>query len=72
MTDVVLAGSEHNADFAAALSKNHLKFGFQDGKITDVCNEVNDPMWVVNFKKGVLSTFQNSYKKEVKYLIISI
>ncbi|XP_063615204.1 uncharacterized protein LOC134788259, partial [Penaeus indicus] len=60
LTDVNLDGSSHGPEFAAAVTKSPLRFSFQDGRIEDVCSEVSEPVWVLNFKRGLLSTFQNS------------
>ncbi|XP_064121465.1 uncharacterized protein LOC135225850 [Macrobrachium nipponense] len=60
LSNVVLEGSSHTAEFAEALSKNPLKFSFQDGMIENICSEVSEPMWVLNIKRGLLSTFQNT------------
>lgn len=60
LSDVSLEGSGHSAEFSDAITKNPLRFSFQDGIIENMCNEVSEPAWVLNFKRGVLSTFQNS------------
>lgn len=52
--------SEHDADFGADLIRNPLRFGFVDGKIVSVCPADDEPRWALNFKRAVLSTFQNS------------
>ena len=33
---------------------------FQDGKISSVCANHEEDTWVVNFKRGIISAFQNS------------
>ncbi|XP_042874952.1 uncharacterized protein LOC122255069 [Penaeus japonicus] len=60
LTDVNLDGSSHGPEFAAAVTKSPLRFSFQDGRVENVCSEVSEPAWVLNFKRGVLSTFQNT------------
>lgn len=61
LTDVNLEG---DADLAGKLSEaltmNPLKFSFQDGMIENICSVVSEPTWVLNFKRGLLSTFQNT------------
>ena len=64
LTDVTLEGSSRTTEFASALTKNVLKFGLQDGEVTEVCGQIEEPTWVINFKKGLLSTFQNSMKED--------
>jgi len=50
-----------NADeFAAAISRVPLRFSFQDGVIDELCPQGDDPVWVLNFKRGILSTFHNT------------
>ena len=47
-------------EFRAALEKKPLRFDFQDGRVDEICFDVTEPTWVINVKRGVLSTFQNS------------
>ncbi|XP_041126505.1 uncharacterized protein LOC121326918 isoform X4 [Polyodon spathula] len=44
-----------------SLEKSPLQFSFQDGKIPEICPSVDEPTWVLNIKRGVLSVFQNSH-----------
>ncbi|XP_068221439.1 uncharacterized protein [Palaemon carinicauda] len=60
LTEVQLQNSLHNAEFSEAIMKNPLRFSFQDGVVESLCSEVTEPTWVLNFKRGLLSTFQNS------------
>jgi len=46
--------------FRRALEQQPMHFSFQDGHIEDVCVNEEDPTWVANIKKAVLSSFQNS------------
>ncbi|RUS82210.1 hypothetical protein EGW08_010024, partial [Elysia chlorotica] len=46
--------------FKAALERNALRFSFQDGLVDDVCPSDQDEATSLNFKRGVLSAFQNS------------
>ncbi|CAI9742359.1 apolipophorins-like [Octopus vulgaris] len=46
--------------FSDALMKQGLRFSFQDGKIEEVCPMSEEPTWVLNIKRGILSAFQNS------------
>lgn len=48
-----------SAQFAAALQKTSLHFSFQDGTVDELCPG-DDPAWVLNIKRGILSAFQNT------------
>ncbi|XP_064556915.1 uncharacterized protein Apoltp [Drosophila montana] len=47
-------------DLAFDLTKNLLRFAFHDGLISEVCPTQLETPWVLNFKKGILSSFQNT------------
>jgi len=54
--------SEGNTAFRRALEAYPMRFSFQDGSIEHVCpdsSEIDKP-WVINLKRGVLSSFQNT------------
>ncbi|XP_076066634.1 uncharacterized protein LOC143040000 [Oratosquilla oratoria] len=63
LSDIELVGSSRSSKFAEALSKVPLKFSFQNGVVSSVCGVKEEPAWVMNFKKGVLSAFQTSMTK---------
>ncbi|XP_076346984.1 LOW QUALITY PROTEIN: uncharacterized protein LOC143245065 [Tachypleus tridentatus] len=46
--------------FRKDLERNTLRFSFQDGRIETLCPTENEPAWVLNIKRGVLSMIQNS------------
>ena len=46
--------------FKMALERNALRFSFQDGLVDDVCPSDQEVPRSLNFKRGVLSAFQNS------------
>lgn len=56
------------------------RFALQNGIITEICPQEQDEEWVLNFKRGVLSLFQNSMSRfdidfdglEVFYFILHI
>nr|KAI8754502.1 apolipophorins-like isoform X1 [Biomphalaria glabrata] len=56
-TTMVLAEDQ---TFKLALERNSLRFAFQDGRIDTLCPSVGDEVMSLNFKRGVLSVFQNS------------
>lgn len=47
-------------EFRRSLEKNVLHFSFQDGQIESLCPNENEESWILNIKKGILSSFQNS------------
>lgn len=53
----LVAGSAH---FATALEQYPLIFSFQDGQIEHICPSVDEPIWSLNIKRGILSAMQNS------------
>ncbi|CAK1547731.1 unnamed protein product [Leptosia nina] len=54
---------ERAEKFIQALSQYDLRFSFHDGIISEICPEDGEEDWVLNFKRGVLSLFQNSMKR---------
>lgn len=61
LTDVDSRNSvERSAQFSSALEKNSLRFSFQDGTVDELCADDDDPVWVLNIKRGILSAFQNT------------
>ena len=54
------AESVDDTTFIEALQQHSLNFGFENGRVRDVCATSKDPLWVTNLKKGVLSAFQQS------------
>lgn len=46
--------------FKKSLEEKVLLFAYHDGRITEVCPDPKDSAWVVNLKKAVLSSFQNT------------
>lgn len=53
------AGSEFNAK----LERFALRFTFDDGLIHELCPDRQEPVWVLNLKKGILSMLQNSMRR---------
>lgn len=43
--------------------KNIFRFAFHDGVITEICPQEREEDWVINFKRGILSTFQNTMSR---------
>ncbi|XP_062612312.1 LOW QUALITY PROTEIN: uncharacterized protein LOC134274081 [Saccostrea cucullata] len=78
LEDVVLSGSDPNypqrlltdtqsRDFKKALEEHPLRFSFQDGIMEELCPLPEESAWVLNIKKGILSSLQNtmdSFKSE--------
>ncbi|XP_053697453.1 uncharacterized protein LOC128744450 [Sabethes cyaneus] len=42
------------------LQRFELKFAFHDGLVSEICHESDEPVWTLNLKRGILSSFQNS------------
>lgn len=55
--------STSSNEFKNKLEAMPLRFAFQDGKIESVCSESGEDERVLNIKRGVLSTFQNSMQQ---------
>ena len=55
-----IEGSEASKSFADALTAHSVQFGLEDRIISDVCSHPNEPEWVLNIKKGLISSFQSS------------
>lgn len=49
--------------FSEEISQYPLRFSFNDGKISELCPYDEEPNWVLNFKRGVLSMLHNSMKR---------
>nr|XP_036224407.1 apolipophorins isoform X1 [Bactrocera oleae]XP_036224408.1 apolipophorins isoform X1 [Bactrocera oleae] len=47
-------------ELAKDLKQHLLRFSFNDGLISEICPNFRESVWALNFKKGILSTFQNT------------
>uniref|UniRef100_A0A182M2K1 Vitellogenin domain-containing protein n=1 Tax=Anopheles culicifacies TaxID=139723 RepID=A0A182M2K1_9DIPT len=45
---------------AEELTRFELRFAFHDGTISEICHENDEPVWTLNFKRGILSALQNT------------
>lgn len=50
----------HSLEIATELKKYLLRFAFNDGTITEICPSAKEKIWTLNFKRGILSTLQNT------------
>ncbi|XP_017469177.1 PREDICTED: uncharacterized protein LOC108361137 isoform X2 [Rhagoletis zephyria] len=50
-------------EMARDLQEHLLRFSFEDGLITEVCPNSKESVWALNFKKGILSAFQNTMSR---------
>lgn len=66
--DQVSTGS---SEFKQRLEANPLRFAFQDGIIENVCTASGEDERVLNIKRGVLATFQNSMSQLDKNTLVS-
>ena len=62
MSDISLDGSPDTEQFASKISQKPLRFAYDEGQISNVCSVEGEEEWVLNFKRGVLSNFQNSMR----------
>lgn len=46
--------------FSKDIEDMEIRFDFHDGLIQEVCPNHVDSVWVINFKRGILSAFQNT------------
>lgn len=51
---------ENMAAFKQELERWPLSFSSQDGRIEELCSNPSEPVWVLNFKRGLLSAYVNS------------
>lgn len=49
--------------FSEDIEKMDIRFDFHDGSIDEICFGSDEPVWVINFKRGIISAFQNSMKR---------
>ncbi|KAG7296620.1 hypothetical protein JYU34_020436 [Plutella xylostella] len=69
LSNVTLQDQDHNyplersEKFVLALTQHDLRFAFHDGLISEICPHALEEDWVLNFKRGLLSLFQNSMKR---------
>lgn len=47
-------------EFKTALEEHPLRFSFQDGIMEELCPLPEESAWVLNIKKGILSSLQNT------------
>uniref|UniRef100_A0A914ZTX6 Vitellogenin n=2 Tax=Parascaris TaxID=6254 RepID=A0A914ZTX6_PARUN len=64
LTGVSLTGMEVPRDWAQILERHQLRFGFDDGEVVGVCPSDGDPVWSVNLKRAILSTFQSLHESD--------
>jgi len=49
------------------------RFSFQDGHISTVCPGEDEPVWALNIKKAVLSTFQNRMERfDIHHIVAEV
>lgn len=49
-----------SSQFSNDVEKMSIRFDFRDGLIQEICPESEEQVWVVNFKRGILSSLQNT------------
>ena len=60
LENVNIEGTDTSKIFADALTAHPVQFGLEDRTISDVCSHPDEPEWVLNIKKGLISSFQSS------------
>ncbi|CAH1641791.1 unnamed protein product [Spodoptera littoralis] len=69
LTDVTLIDQDENypveraEKFIHAVSLFDLRFAFHDGIVSEICPEPEEEDWVLNFKRAILTLFQNTMKR---------
>ena len=58
MKDVDLDGSDQANQMNQALTQHPIQFAMEERRVQHVCSHANDPIWVTNLKKSVISSFQ--------------
>lgn len=49
--------------FSDMISEYNLRFSFKDGIVYEICPDVDEKNWPLNFKRGILSMIHNSMKR---------
>lgn len=57
----VIHKSSHS--FSLDIENLELRFDFRDGLIQEICPDSEESVWVTNFKRGILSAFQNTMSR---------
>ena len=52
-----------SSQFARDIEGMSLRFDFRDGLIQEICPNYDEAVWVTNFKRGILSAFQNTMSR---------
>jgi hypothetical protein len=60
LSNVAIEQADVSADYATELQKKPLLFSFDDGLIREICPDNDEASWILNVKRGILSTFQNA------------
>jgi len=47
-------------EFSTYLQRYPVRISYQDGTIADVCPTADEPTWVLNVKRGIISLLQNN------------
>lgn len=59
--------------FDITMNCSLFRFSFQDGHISTVCPDENEPVWALNIKKAVLSTFQNRMERfDIHHIVAEV
>lgn len=61
VSSISITGAAVPASFVDDISRHPLRFSFDDGRVLEICPHDQDPIWVLNFKRSILSTVQNAF-----------
>lgn len=53
----------NSEQFANAISESSVRFSFKDGAVAEICPPEEEKIWVLNFKRGILSMLHNTMKR---------
>jgi len=49
-----------SSDLIEAIQERALRFSYQDGQVEHICSDNEEQTWILNIKRGILSTIQNT------------
>ena len=51
---------ERLSEFKTGLEARGLRFSYLDGQVEGICPNQEDAVWILNIKRGILSSLQNN------------
>ncbi|CAG9538789.1 unnamed protein product [Cercopithifilaria johnstoni] len=62
LTQTSLKGMDVGSDWSSILERSSLRFAFDNGEVKAICPHDTDPVWAVNIKRAILSSFQTIFE----------